>query len=298
MKDNMIIVRLSGGMGNQMFQYALGRAMSLKYNVPLGLDMAYLFDRTPRPNFTFRDYYLDSFNIDPVIVSRKQIPFLYRLYGSGKIRIALDTIRRKFLKPRGTEKNFTFDKNVFDLGPNAYLDGYWQSPKYFKGYEDIIRKDFTFRDALPEPWETLTAEIKGCNSVCLHVRRGDYVTNPFHDIDIGQSFYDRGLHEIATRAPIDRIYVFSDDIKWCESNLKFAYPTVFVGDEYVGEKDRGHFALMSSCKHFMICNSTFSWWAAWLGASAEKIVVAPQKWFADPSVDTSDIFPADWIKVA
>ena len=140
----MIIVKLKGGMGNQMFQYALGRALSIKNNVPLGLDLAFLLDRTPRSDFTFRNYDLDIFNINAEIVSQSKVSFLYKNF-KGKFGVYFDYLRRKFFKLSGVEKKLNFNPGILNMGSDIYLDGYWQSYKYFVDIEDIIRKDFALK---------------------------------------------------------------------------------------------------------------------------------------------------------
>lgn len=290
----MIIVKLKGGMGNQMFQYALGRALSLKHNVPLGFDLSFLLDITSRLNFTPRNYDLDIFNIKAEIVPSRKIPFLNRMFKGMAGRI-FDHLRR-FLSCKGTEKFAWFDPSILNLGPDAYLDGYWQSPKYFEGIEDIIRQDFTLKEKLPQNIEELKKEIENCNSLCIHVRRGDYVGNKNHEI-VGKEYYDKGIEIIKNKAGIDKIYVFSDDIEWCKNNMKFEFPTMFVGEEYSGKKAEGHLLLMSACKNFIIPNSSFSWWGAWLSTYEKKIVVIPKKWFPWQIINKSDIALEDWLKI-
>lgn len=168
----MIIVKLKGGMGNQMFQYALGRALSLKYNTSLGFDLSFLLDITPMLNFTFRDYDLDVFNIKADIVHSHKIPLVNRIF-KGKIGRIFDYARVLLNLNKGVEKYPWFNSSVLNIGPNAYLDGYWQSPKYFEGFEDIIRQDFTIKNKLPLNIENLKEEIKNCSSLCIHVRRGN-----------------------------------------------------------------------------------------------------------------------------
>lgn len=293
----MIIVRLQGGMGNQMFQYALGRALSVKNNVPLGLDLTFLLDRTPIPNFTFRNYDLDVFNIETSIVDKKDIPFLYRKYNFGIFMRYFDYARRKLFSTSGKEKKgFYFDKEILNLGSNAYLEGWWQSPKYFADIEDIIRKDFTLKNELPINIKNLLEVIKKENSLCIHVRRGDYVGNSNHEI-VGNEYYDRGIEKMKSLTKIDKIYVFSDDIKWCEENMKFEFPTMFVGEEYAGTKAEGHMALMSACHNFIIPNSSFSWWSAWLSDYKDKIVIVPKQWFTDASINSDDLIPKNWIRI-
>lgn len=291
----MIITKLKGGMGNQMFQYAIGRALSVKNNVPLGLDLAYLLDRTPRKNFTFRNYDLDAFNIKAEIVEQSKISFINKTF-KGRLGLFFDLFRKIFIKLPGIEKGHNFDSKVFEIGESAYLDGYWQSPKYFEEIKDIILKDFTLKNILQMNIKNLMEVIKKENSLCVHVRRGDYVGNSNHEI-VGKEYYNIGIEKIKSLTNIDKVYIFSDDIKWCEENMKFGFPTIFVGENYAGEKGEGHLFLMKSCKNFLIPNSSFSWWAAWLSDSKDKIVVVPKQWFCNKNISSDDLIPKEWIKI-
>jgi|SRR3989344_5899153 len=293
----MIIVRLQGGMGNQMFQYALGRSLAIKNNVQLGLDLTFLLDRTHIPNFTFRDYQLCNFNIEANVVSKKDVPFLHRKYNLGIFMRYIDYIRRKLLPTSGKEKvGYHFDPVILNLGQNVYLEGWWQSYKYFVEYQNIIRKDFTLKNPPASNIQILGNEISNTNSLCIHIRRGDYVGNKHHEI-IGKEYYNKGIEKIKSLTKIDKIYVFSDDIKWCEENIKFEFPTIFVGDEYAGEKDEGHMYLMSKCHYFIIANSSFSWWGAWLADYKDTIVIVPKQWFGDKSISSNDLIPPEWIRI-
>ncbi|MES2416417.1 MAG: alpha-1,2-fucosyltransferase [Patescibacteria group bacterium] len=295
----MIIVRLQGGMGNQMFQYALGRALSIKNNTELGLDLTFLLDRTPIPNFTFRDYNLGDFNIQADIVSKKDIPFLYRKYSLGIFIRYIDFIRRKFINTPGKEKkNYFFDSKIMNLGSNAYLEGWWQNQKYFLEIKDILRKDFTLKN-YSEKMKQFISKIESQNSVCVHIRRGDYLTvdtlgNKYYSV-LDETYYKNALDIISKNGKIDCIYVFDrDDIDWCKQNVKFNYPTIYIeNDINLAET----VTLMSACKHFIMANSSFSWWGAWLGNAKEKVVIAPKKWLTDPSIDTSDLIPKEWIRL-
>lgn len=294
----MIITRLKGGMGNQMFQYAIGRALSIKYNTSLGLDLAYLLDRTTRPKryrITFRNYDLDIFNVKAEIVPQSDISFANKKF-SGNIGLCFDFFRRKILKLPGVDKGFNFDKTVLSLGNSVYLDGWWQSPKYFSDIEDIIRNDFTLKKPLPINIQNLLDTVKKENSLCVHIRRGDFVGNSYHDI-IGDNYYKEGVDLISKKTKIDKIYVFSDDIKWCRENMKFEFPTMFVDNEYSGKKAEGHLILMSACRYFIIPNSTFAWWGAWLSDNKDKIVIAPKLWFKDENINTDDLIPKQWIRI-
>jgi hypothetical protein len=134
------------------------------------------------------------------------------------------------------------------------------------------------------------------NSVCMHVRRGDFVGNRFHGT-MPAEYYTSALSAIAPKFPKPKVFVFSDDIAWCERHLKFPFETMFMGHSYVGPKVSHYFALMKACKAFVISNSSFAWWAAWLGDDREKLVVAPKTWYLDSSKDTSDLTPSSWIRM-
>ncbi len=293
----MIIVRLSGGMGNQMFQYALGRTIAIKNNTSVGLDVQDLLDRTPRPGrFTFRDYDLDVFNIHAEVVPQSKVPLRYRSIRGGRLGVYLNKIRRLVFGGKGREKGFTYNPNILSIGSDAYIDGYWQSHKYFESIADTIRKDFSFKNPLPDNVQLLETEIKSKNSVCLHVRRGDYVGNPYHEV-VFKDYYDEAIAVLQEKTSIEHLYVFSDDIAWCRDTMTFSHPVTFVGEEYAGDRASGHLALMRACRHFIIPNSSFAWWAAWLGEYEHKVVIAPKKWFPDSSIDTSNRIPEEWIRI-
>ena len=290
----MIIVQLTGGTGNQMFQYALGRVLSLKHGVSLGLDVE-AFNQT-FPDNAPRQYTLDMFNCKAALVGHGDVPFPYRSQGFYLDKAARFLFRRLLGVPGSEKKIYQFDPGVFALGDGAYLQGYWQSVKYFEGYENVIREDFQLKRPVSEKTAILADEIAVSQSVCIHVRRGDYVGNSVHDI-VPFSYYARAFSMLSEKAKIDRAYVFSDDIEWCKSNLSIGVPMVFVGREYSGSKNEEHMYLMSKCKHFIIPNSTFSWWAAWLAGNPGKVVVAPKLWYADDTVDTSTLTPSSWVRI-
>jgi len=162
--------------------------------------------------------------------------------------------------------------------------------------EDIIRKDFTLKEDLSINIKNLMEVIEKENSLCIHVRRGDYIGNSSYDV-IEKEYYDKSIEKVNSLTKIDRIYVFSDDIKWCEENMRFDFPIIFVGEEYRGKKEEGHMILMSKCKNFIIPNSSFAWWGAWLCENKNKIVICPKQWFNDEHINTDDLIPKEWIKI-
>lgn len=294
----MIIVRLSGGLGNQMFQYALGRSLAIKYNTELKLDLSVLNDRTPRVGATYRDLQIDAFNIQAEIAEIKDIPFLYRQYFSGKLKVFIDTMRHRFLPNMGKESNvLIFQPTVLNIGKNAYLDGHWNNEKYFIQASEAIRNDFTLKDPLPEKSQTLLNEIQANNSLGVFVRRADFIGNEFHGV-LGTDYYDNAFNYISKRANVEKVYVFSDDLDWCRANLHFPVETMFVGNEYAGKKFfEGHLVLLSACKNFIIPNSSFAWWAAWLNQDPNKIVIAPKRWFFDKNIEKDEVPPSDWVRI-
>lgn len=292
----MIIVSLSGGMGNQMFQYALGRHLSIKNNVPLALDLTILNDRTPGQG-VFRDYDLDLLSVKADFAMPDQVPFQFRYYFTGKLQLFVNKLRARFVHHKGREKKFgTFDPVVLSIGPDAYLEGFWQSEEYFKDIAETIRKDFAVSAPLSKEIVDLRNEIAGCESVCIHVRRTDYVGNSFTGT-LENEYYQKGIDYLSNTVIIKKLYVFSDDIEWCRNNLGFNISMMFVGDEYSGEKNVGNFDLMKACRHFILPNSSYSWWAAWLAENPSKVIIAPKRWFAGQDQDTDHIVPSTWVRI-
>jgi hypothetical protein len=181
----------------------------------------------------------------------------------------------------------------------VYLDGYWQSERYFSDIAGVLRQEFTAEAPLDRENEALAAGIAAVNAVSLHVRRGDYVddptTNRFHGI-CAPDYYQRAVDFVASRVEAPRLFVFSDDLQWTRANLRFSVPMTFVD---ANPPDCGYrdMRLMTRCRHHIVANSSFSWWGAWLNPSREKIVVAPCRWFGASRNDTSDLIPPNWVRL-
>jgi hypothetical protein len=180
------------------------------------------------------------------------------------------------------------------LRDNIYLKGYWQTEKYFSAIEKTIRKDFTLKKPLPPFIQELESQIQSSMSVCMHIRRGDFVHTDLHRT-LGMDYYGKAAILMQEKFQDAVFYVFSDDIDWCKKNIVFDGNIIYVEERFAGEKSSGHFSLMCSCRHFIIPNSSFAWWAAWLGVGKNKVVVAPRTWFYNAKWDTKDILPAGWI---
>jgi hypothetical protein len=296
-KETMVIVKLMGGLGNQMFQYALGRSLSLHHNVDFKMDTSFLLDRTPRSkDIVIRDYDLSIFNIVENFATAAEVQRLKKKVLNNK---RVDLLTKKILGINRTyikEPHFHFCPEIFSQGPNIYLDGYWQTEKYFLNCKEAIRNDFTFRKPPGKNILELLNKINECNAVCVNVRRGDFLVNSYHGA-ISTDYYERGASIVREKISNVHFFVFSDDIEWCQQNLKLPDTTTYVTHEYAGGKFSDYLRLMIHCKHFIIPNSTFGWWSAWLNNNDDKIVIAPEKWFGSGPKDTQDIIPDDWIKI-
>jgi len=293
----MIIVRLTGGLGNQMFQYAFGRAMAHRYSTELKLDTSSFPERTATDNgYVERNYDLDVFTVEPEFATSSEVALLSK---RSSVRL-LDRVMNKALGFKSSvvlEPHFHFSNSVaYETNGDRYMIGYWQSPKYFEEIEPVIRDEFRFREPLAADAAELRERIENANSVCLNVRRGDFVVNPFHG-SLGVDYFQTADRMLGERLLEREYFVFSDDVEWCKANLRFDVPTTFVSHSYAGRKFQDYLRLMSSCKHFVIPNSSFAWWAVWLNKSSDRIVVAPKEWFSDSSYNTSDLIPDDWIRI-
>lgn len=279
----MIIVKLMGGMGNQMFQYAFGRNLSIKYNVPLKIDLSFLKNRNMGHNFVYRDYDLDIFHVH----SDFEIGYINNLYTANEPHFHYS-------------QNFiNAIENTLKSGNSILLDGYWQSYLYFKEYEEIIREDFKFRDNVEltnnNEIDQMVKKIKESNSVLINVRRTDYLNTNFHGV-MGMDYINNARTIIESKVDNPHYFIFSDDVDWCRENMKFDNMTI-VDHSYKGEKFGYYLQLMSKCKHFIIPNSSFAWWAAWMNTDDSKIVISPKQWFTDNNINTNDLIPSNWIRI-
>lgn len=297
------IIRISGGLGNQMFQYAAGLAISLHNNAEFLLDLSF-FKKCDFGD-TKRDFYLNNFNISGNIAKDSDIagiglPNMTKKDILSKSKRKLFRITEYF-KPIYRKKiiiepYFHFCPDILKIKKNCYLSGVWQSEKYFKNIKNIIRKEFTLKN---EPNIELTNWIKiinKYNSISLHIRRGDYInsqkTNQFHGV-CSLSYYYSAIEKILSRVTNPYFFIFSDDIDWAKNNLKIKSPAIFAGGN--GIADYEELILISKCKHNIIANSSFSWWGAWLNENKDQIVISPKEWFNVKNINTSDLIPERWI---
>ena len=290
----MIIVRLNGGLGNQMFQFAAGKALSVQKNTGLVLDVSG-FDDLPEGT-TKRVYELDSFDIKAELAGGRQIRKLAR---PNSINRLLDKARPYYRKAVYSEPFFHYDPNFFRASSNTILAGYWQSEKYFKNAAPVIRNELQVKAPLSPATQALVRHISSVNAVSVHIRRGDYIsdekTNQYHGT-CGLDYYARALSLLMQKTRDTELFIFSDEIGWAEKNLVSSLPIHFVQHNNGGQAYEDLF-LMSHCKHNIIANSSFSWWGAWLNTNPGKVVIAPSKWFNESNADTKDLLPEEWLTV-
>ncbi len=295
----MIIVKLTGGLGNQMFQYALGRKLSILKDTELKLDIISELENPVLRDYykslnQLRDYGLCNYNIEGHLATQKDInPFLKKKWYER----LLPYYKRAYIK----QQQRSFDPNIFKVNKNIYLEGNWQSSKYFDDIKNILVKEFTIKSSLDEKNEMMLNHIVSSDSICVHIRRGDYVsnssTNSKHGALVTQ-YYLEAFKYITKSAQLSRptCFIFSDDLDWVRENIKFDSENVYVDINYATNNPHLDINLMKQCKHFIIANSTFSWWGAWLSETPNKIIVAPRNWYADSNIKT-DILPETWVKL-
>lgn len=286
-----ICVRLMGGLGNQMFQYAAGRSLALRHNVRLKVDTSFFAEE--HNGATPRSFELGAFRLS---AAKQMAPMRLLRYSGvrGRIEAAIRPERYVHVK----ERHFEFDGELWMCAPkNAYLDGYWQSETYFIEFASVIRKDFDLD-------MQSTGRVGGyfdvirqvSQPVCVHVRRGDYVSNPsvaaFHGL-CSLEYYESAVRRVKQMIADAQLFVFSDDPDWCKSKFLVEHrPTIIEGCS--AHEDLW---LMSKCRHHVIANSSFSWWGAWLGGHDRQVVVAPKRWFEGKALDTSSLIPSSWQRI-
>jgi len=313
----MVVSRISMGLGNQMFQYAAGRSLSLT------IAQTFKVDISSYSRYGLRKYEIaEFFEVEPPIATEEELSgFKF----SHPVRRAWNKVFRKnritslpyeekwparllynffyifqppHRRPVFEERQFHFDKNFFNTRNIVCLKGYWMSYKYFKDYEDIIKKDFTIRKEKLERVQYLADEINNCNSVAVHVRCGDKMEAKYLKLygELSASYYKSGIEYITEKKGNLHLYVFSDDIEMAKNYLPVNVPCTYVS-KYISKSAIEDFYLITQCKNVIMANSTFSWWAAYLNSHSDKIVVTPERWYNISSYDYKDIYYPSWVKL-
>lgn len=291
----IIRTNIIGGLGNQMFQYAVGRALSLRYHVPLELDISWF--SSPMLGCTKRNFLLTAF---PGICSAKNISFYDNASNTLWKKLLRDVTSHFIPKiPVFMQPSFAYWPQIQNITPPAFLIGYWQSEKFFSSYAEQIRQDFVFPN-LPEGVATDLAQriTNTPNSVSLHIRRGDYIHN--HEVqsihgNISFEYYKQALSYIKDKYGTTTIFIFSDDPSWVKENFDCCGHEKNIIDLDFPQYPYHEMHLMTLCQHHIIANSTFSWWGAWLGKQ-NGLIIAPSKWFSQKDMkEYQDIYCTNWI---
>lgn len=265
-----MIVRLMGGLGNQMFQYAFGRALCLKRQEKLILDTwSYCNDKS-------RSYELGQYNILKNKGRLFQKAF-YNVLWNIKIHFCLSPVLEKIFGMECEHMGFG-GHNINNS--SKYLVGYWQCTEYFANIRDILINEFKYMGELSKLQKQMITDMQSENSIAVHIRRGDYLNVQDIYVNLERNYYDAALQYITERAANAKIYIFSDDMEWCKREFADWGNVVFV-DEEISSNMHTDFELMKNCRHYIIANSTYSWWAAWLSENDDKLIVAPADWFCD-----------------
>jgi hypothetical protein len=277
----MVITKLYGGLGNQMYQYAAGLSLAQRLNSRHYLDLDWFEEIKGNPEITQRSYELDGFGIQPRGIS------------------IVDKLQLKLSHPAVLkEPDFRYDSQFETVSGNILLDGYWQSYKYFEKYSPLIVEAFSFPSSIKPGNKDIIEKMRASNSVTLHVRHGDYATKQgkaYHGL-LPVQYYRQAIAQLSKKIEKPSFFIFSDDLEWCEKNIKLDGPVTFV-DSNSSNSGVEDMQMMSSAKHMIIANSSFSWWAAWLNQNPGKLVFAPLQWFKGVEHEIDDRLPPEWIRM-
>jgi len=294
----MLIFKVQGGLGNQMFIYAMARNFQLLYNRNVKLD---IISATNYPQL----FKLDVFNTQLEYASLNEIEATRDGRNLDHAELLLFKIRRRFFpyfkKPYVVEQSLNFSAEYKKLMDPVYISGLWQTEKYFSSISDSLRKDFTFKASPDHENSLILNHIQSCNSVSLHCRRGDFIHNPkdsLIQISHDYSYYTRALDLLKSKVSDIQLFIFSDDPEYTKSQLIFDFPTTYVENNLHNKQDYEDLRLMTACRHHILSTSTFAWWGAWLNPDPDKIVIAPGerlKPSPDPYFKYDHYYPENWL---
>ena len=287
----MIVLKLSGGLGNQMFQYAAGLSLADRLNVDLRLDLTdYENKEREHERFDLQR----AFGISGKLAEERDYVSTLGILSLKWSRQRLNTNNWAWIRPKNyiLEPHLHFWPGFYELKGNIYLEGYWQSERYFERIKEKVRSKFTFNNNLDDTNRKMLNSINEVESVAIHVRRGDYYSveqnRAVHGVDLSK-YYISAVRELRRVIDKPHFFLFSDEPDWVHRNFNISEPFTIVGHN-VGYESYRDMQLMSTCKHQIIANSSFSWWGAWLNSSPRKIVIAPKHWLNGHEPSPVDIY--------
>lgn len=293
----MILVCCKGGLGNQLFQYAAGRALAARHGGPLRLSDAW-YRTAEHQTKVRRSFDLLHFRVEAKVAAVAD----HRRFGLAGHSLAarvMGRIRRTLTGNRRWIRNeIGYDDQFARLGPRTAIEGYFQHPNYFVDVAGVIRAELQLRETPPTVILELARQLAADETVCIQVRRTDYLTQAenaaVRDV-CGVGYYRQAWAEVVARVPRARAWIFTDDVAWARANLSALQPVRIVGDELGGPAFLHKFHAMRACRHFISANSTFGWWAAWLGATPGSVVVLPRTWLRRTEVDQLGLRLPGWL---
>lgn len=288
-----IVVHISGGLGNQMFQYAMGHALALRLGVPLKLDLAW-FEHTLGSTATSRKFLLDIFPIQIIRACEEE-----RRCQFSTVKFFYQKIFHSLFPKSGRviEPHFHYWYGIKKLRPPLYLQGFWQSEEYFSDYSGVIKECYRFPSISENVTYLAVQKICSCmNATSVHIRRGDYVADPSTNAYHGQcsaTYYKKSIEFIRNKHGLVPLFIFSDDPEWVEKSFDaHGHPSTIINlhSEETAYRDMH---LMSLCRNHVIANSSFSWWGAWL-SNYNGTVCAPCEWFSGETGSLKNPCPSRW----
>lgn len=291
----MKIVKLKGGLGNQMFQYAYAKLLEQLTGDTVKLDYSAY---ASRKGDAVRVPRVEKFNLTLSSASKDETEAQYRLPHGGafmSLRYKIETFAEKTVNPK-----YFWEPNRSYIEPerllkHSYFDGYWQSWRYVRQVEDIVRTDFVPNYSLSERTLETMRLFESKNQVFVGVRKGDYDDDAAHFGTFGSDYYRRAMTILSERTEEPEFVVFSNDIPWCKKNIDWSNFSVSFREPEQQTDDFEELMLMASCKHAIMINSTYHWWGAYLIRNPQKIVIGPENWFVDGS--QIDIMPPEWVRI-
>lgn len=292
--ENSIIVNLAGGLGNQLFQYSAGQALSVRNKLPLFLNLEF-FEKSRD-----RKYELEQLRITANILPRDQrIQMKYQPRRTRALRNALALLSRPRHVHYVHELSPGYDHRLLQLNGPVILNGWFQSEKYFFGISDILNAEFQLKDAAGLEMHPFYRNMQCENAVSVHVRRGDYYSNPAYQKLYGPfpfRYYEEAFRRIQEYVRNAHFFIFTDEPDWVKENMPIDHPHTLI-ENTGGRSAAMDLMCMAACRYFIIANSTFSWWAAWLSTFKDKIVIAPKRWFYLDDYPDNDLLPPKWITI-
>lgn len=293
-----MIVRIKGGLGNQMFQYVLLKQLEKNYGQS-DIKADFSFFTVPH------DFFEDRLSLLDIKVNRATkddmmkvclLPHDQQMH-TWKYRVPLlieKTLNKKYFFEPTNDRSYRTPNTLLNY---EVLDGYWQSWRYFEGIEEDIRKDFSILYRCSDETKRQAEQISKTNGVMIGIRKGDYMAGKAlkRFFQMEANYQIKAANYIAERIENPVFYVFANDIKWVHDNLDFGNLNVKYRDPEVQVSDLEEMQLMSTCKHAIIPNSTFHWFGAFMIDNPDKIVIRPEKYFGDGTPE--DVFPPSWIVI-